>query len=276
MKKIFFLTVIFLVFIFAPLFCAKAVSMYVGVQIASAQAPGCTPGTITCNESATGKDSRWCLPVGTSASNSSQMAITKSDSCTRADSPTYNDTATYICSSCSAGYCLPSLSSKTNPFSIDYPVCMGDTLWSGLLDVTNGQNYKAYLYVPNFCPGYLNGNCYVASSADENCCDVCSDYGLTVVSGYSNCESSTSCYNARSYDDATCKVASKVRGSNCASCTTGAAYDFFDGSGNCWTTFGTGTSYVSCSNVVTGYKRVCSCNYPTTATKFQFPFTANF
>lgn len=268
-KKILFLLFIS-VLLLIPFANASATQMYVGVQINSAQAPGCTPGTSTCPGTAT--DNNWCLPVGTTDSNSSKMVVATTASCSHFDS---NTDPTNACSWCS-GVCL------STPVSVVKPTCSGDTIWSGLVDVTNGVNYKIYLWTPNFCPGYINGQCFVTAATEKNCCDVCNNYGLTARGGESNCTSSTTCYiDSSPYDDANCTREAKLKGSACSSCAANANYAYFDDSGNCFTSYNApwpSYQYGACNwTPASNQKRVCECNFPNNgSTGFNFTFTASF
>ncbi len=257
-QKTLFVALLLIGFIFIPVAKISATQVYVGVQIQSANAPGYNDGT---NPPMT--DNNWCLPANSSIGILSTAQY---------NYLTSNYDATSLCGP--SGYC-----STACPVSASIAtsrVCAGNTIYSGLVNLTNGSNYKVYLYTPSFCPGYANGACYVTTLANKNCCDVCSNYGLTAMGGETNCSSSNcSDYNVY-YDDSNCSIEATLKGSACSVCNTGATYSYFSGN-NCWTTYGGSSYYPACSWSSSGLTRVCTCNADTgTPTGFVFPFTANF
>lgn len=279
-KKTLLFIIFSIAFVLFPIAKVDATQVYVGVKIDKTIAPGCTPGTSDCSSTSPATDNYWCLPAGSESYQSTQMAVTKSDACTYTNS---NYAASDMCYYCInyAGipdYCLPAVSPSSNPVVTTSPTCVGgNTIWSGLLDLTNNADYQIYLYTPNFCPGYLNGYCWVSDTVNENCCDVCSHYGLTAAGGESDCINSSDCYNNYYYDDNNCTTEAKLMGSACSSCTTGASYAYYSSTDkSCYTTYDSYNYYGSCSTALSGYNRVCACNYANTATGFLFSFTASF
>ena len=286
---------LFIIFVFVPVIRVDATQVYVGVQINRATAPGCVAGSgYECGDyyktySGYMPDNNWCLPAGTSNSPDTQMAIITHDtSCTNNYTSNASSPNT-VCSYCSADptsyYYNPNSNclSATSPFvSATEPACPGgNSIWSGLLDLTNGASYNAYLYTSNFCPGYLNGYCYVTaaslpSTQQDDCCDICANYGLTAFGGENNC-SSSSCSNNLYYDDANCTAEAILMGSACSSCTTGSSYSYFNPTTKaCFTPYNSSYYSYSCSAVNPGYERVCQCNYPGGSAGFLLPFTASW
>lgn len=274
MKKIFFLIIIFSALFLTHPLSANATQVYVGVTITKAEAPGCVPGTSNCGTSYANalKDENWCLPVG------SKMAITQNQSCSYFE--TGNSDPADICqyNYCGNNHCLSATSPSTNPITSNQPVCPGtnnDTMWSGLLDLTSGSQYKIYLYAPSFCPGIVDGSyCWVAG-VNKSCNEVCGGHNLTPA-GYGSCYNYYGTYdgNTGGYN---CSAMEKLKGSTCSTCQGTSSYSYYSGS-NCFynTNYGYDYSPDSCTWKDAGAGRVCACNYAYNngATGFLFDFTA--
>ena len=295
-NKSLLIIVLFVIFVFVPVIKVGATQVYVGVQINRATAPGCVAGySYECGTSylsASGymPDNNWCMPVGTPSYPDTQMSIMTSDtSCTNYyTSNGYSpSSACYYCSADPANSYYNANSnclSATSPIvSSTAPACPGGSdIWSELLNLTNGASYNVYLYSQNFCPGYMNGYCYVTAaslpSTQQDCCDICANYGLTAAGGESSCSSSYCSNNIMYYDDANCTAEATLMGSACSSCTTGSSYNYFNPSTKaCFTSYNSSSYSFSCSAAASsGYDRVCQCNYPGGNAGFLFPFTASW
>ena len=268
-KKIFLFIIFATVIIFTLPLKADAIETYVGVQIVSAQAPGCTPGTTTCPGTAT--NSNWCLPAG-SDNITSKIVITTTNSCSYFDD---NYDPTYVCqyNYCGSNFCL------SNSVSVVKPICAGDDpIWLGPIVLNSGIAYRAYLYVPNFCPGYISGSCWVSGQASENCCAVCERYGLTSALYYggttTDCQNSY-CLNSGN-NDQNCRIEAALKGSACSVCNQGHDFNYFSGD-ECYTTYNAPwpkNAYGNCDWSDPQFSRVCACNFPNMSTGFSFTFTA--
>lgn len=236
----------------------NAEQVYVGVTIVHAGIYGQPSGT------------NWCLPGGYQ-NLGTQMVITKDSFCSASNS---NQTASSVCGSCS-GYCYGS-----SPDQVTYtafPTCPGGTIWSRLIDITNGDHYKVYLYTPTFCPGYIDelGACWVSDKPNEDCNAVCSNYGLT-----SSGNGTDSCLSDTADDDSNCSIEASLMGSACSGgCNTGASYSDYNPSTKvCNTTHPSYFYSISCSYSDPNFANVCSCNIPAAGdngTGFILPTSAS-
>jgi hypothetical protein len=250
-KKIFLIIVLLAALSIVPATKIFAQQFYIGLNISSISgAPGASGVA----------DKYWCLPGG-SGTSGTRMTVTTFPTCKNIKISCLYDT-TYLSA----------------------PACAGDTIWSGLETLEDGSVYEVDLHAPNFCPGYMgsDGNCFVADAAGENCCDVCGHYGMTTKGGEANCATNTTdCVSNTSADDSHCTIESTLMGANCSGgCTKGSSFSYYSLADNsCYTTYGGGPSFVSCSAPLANLNRVCSCNTfsgtPSTAS-FSFPFTAHF
>jgi hypothetical protein len=286
-KKI-LLLIIFTLLVLIPATRASATQVYVGVAIVRATAPGyvstasscssgsCPSGYVCSSGYCYPADSNWCLPGGhidnttTNTTVGTQMAITKSDTCSYTSD---NNPASSMCYECTyyagiSNYCL-----SANPVYETSPTCIGNTIWSGLLDLTNSSAYNVYLYMPSFCSGYYSGGnqCLEIDTDNENCNNVCSHYGQTPVN------SGTQCYYYGDYND-NCSEIAALKGSPCTTCTNAATYSWFDNSGNCNYNDSYDQSPATCATSPgAGYTRVCDCYFASSnGTGLLFPFTASF
>ena len=246
---------------FLPITKAGATQVYVGVKIASAVAPGYDANSDGVYGS-TEMDNNWCLPVD------SQMAILNSTACDYlSNNYSAADISNYYCSSSF----IPDVSTGVKYVTTTSPTCAGNTIWSGLLNLTTATSYKIYLYTPNFCSGYYDGYCYAKWTAGKNCTETCAHYGMTTVYANPDClaYSGTYNYSTGEYD---CSGEAKLKGSACASCTSGS-YSYYSTSTNaCFYS----SSYGACTWLDSNYVRVCNCNFNGTATGFNFNFTSSF
>jgi hypothetical protein len=235
--------------IFIPAGKIGAAQYFVGVTIASGQAPGYPAGTT---------DTNWCLPYTTT------MAIRNS-----------------------SGTNLTAISPTVNPVTIPTAGCAGKTIWSGLVDLTSGTNYQIYVSIPTpepvYCPGYAVIEVYTGdvsacwtswnvSGQEKSCSAICSHYGLT----YKVYNTSYS-YNYQAANN--CAIEGFLMGGTCSSCTTNATYNYYNP-----TTYAcySSTTYQGDANGLatlgTDLAKVCACNIQdnSTATAFTFTFTPSF
>lgn len=251
LKKI-LLTIFFCsVLLFIPLVKVGATQVYVGVQINAAQAPGYPAGSV---------DNNWCLPV------ESEMVILNTTACSYLTS---NYPATYMPSYCPTSV-VTAIAPTSTVVELTTPVCNGSTFWSGLLNLTNGGSYKIYIYTPNFCSGYSDGNCYQKWIAGKNCNEICSHYGMTPYTSGTNCLNYYGTYEGGTY---TCSMLANLKGSACASCTDGTHSYYSTSTNACWRN---SAQWSACTWSDPNYVRVCACNFDYTATGFNFNFTASF
>jgi len=144
---------------------------------------------------------------------------------------------------------------------------MGDTLWTPLIDLTNGNQYTAQLVVP-FCfdPGEYDSRgpyCWFKGDANQNCNEVCSSNNTTILPD-SNCiESDPDCIMLAAFFGSIDNCRS---GDPAPSLFTGWGYDTF-----WWGGTGGGDW---CSYKTSSYQRICTCQFDTGT--FNFPFTASF
>jgi hypothetical protein len=253
MKKI--LLLIFLsILIIIPAGSIYATQYYVGVTIASAQAPGYPSGTTNSN---------WCLP------NKTTMAIRNN-----------------------SGIALTAISPTSNPVIVSSPICAGNTLWSGLFDLTSGTDYQIYIYPTgssannyyySYCPGVLgwtNSYCWVAWQENKNCAETCAHFG-SVIQPYN-----TYTYNYQnnstnsSNTEYNCGIESILMGSSCSSCTAGATYNYYNASSkSCYYSQTYYNSNDTAGSVaLPGYVRACPCYIQNNNNRadFTFTFTPNF
>lgn len=241
MKKI--LLFVFLAFlIIIPAGKVGAAQYFVGVVIASAQAPG-YPSPATNNN--------WCLPKGTT------LAIRNS-----------------------GGTNLTPIAPTTNPTEISLPGCSGRTIWSGLFNLTTATTYQVYIqpginatngnYYYAYCSGSSDGNyngqCLVTwpvAGQNKNCVEICAYYNSTPFSSEMHIQN--------------CTLENFLMGTTCSSCTANAIYNYFEPStSKCYYTTANGAS--STARLGATLERVCNCyiqnNYSSPA--FTFTFTPNF
>jgi hypothetical protein len=257
MKNYFLFIFAALILFVAPQF-ASAANYFVGVTIASGQAPGYPSGVTNTN---------WCLP---------------------AISPYTSSWGTqfYIRSGTSA---LTPISPTANPISLAGPACAGDTVWSGLFNLTSGVTYNAYFNAQSYayCPGVMdywtNGSynydvaCWTAwdtPGQNKSCADVCSHYGSQVNAYTSN-------YPRLGQEAASnCRMVAKLMGGTCSSCTTNGTYDYYNPTTfACTTTTSTHNTADANGSATLGSDlvRVCACNVlNSTAASFSFNFTPTF
>jgi len=271
-----------------PIGWASAAQYFVGVTIASGSAPG-----YTSESGATAPtDNFWCLPVYGNAlvSDGKHPGFVKF----------------YIKNN--SGTALTAVSPTSNPTLLSYPACAGDTIWSGLFDLTSGTEYEIYFQLPdsyyNYCPGaHFDGHCFVSEYDNLDCCQTCSHYGLEEENTNANCSASSSyCvtgafYYGTSYGTAgtvdsgvtNCVVESMLMGGNCSSCTQVSTFGYYNTSTReCYTTQKWTTSYSNGSYY--GYSgscaalpsdelvRVCACDIQSVyiTPSFTFSFTPSF
>ena len=89
-----------------------------------------------------------------------------------------------------------------------------------LLNLSNGSPYNVYLYAPSFCPGYINGYCWVLApslpSNQQDCCDICANYGDLRLEGkviVRRAFSPVQFQYYNNYDDANCTNEAELMGS---------------------------------------------------------------
>jgi len=240
-----------------------AANYFVGVTIASGQAPG-NPSPAT--------NTNWCLPARGS-SYGTQFYIR-------------NGTTN-----------LTPVSPTANPINLPGPACAGDTVWSGLFNLTSGTTYNAYFNLGgnnyNYCPGFwgstgdtnCNNNCtstcwvsWDTPGQNKSCNQVCSYYNLT-----NTYYTGTYPWQIMGYSDGlNCGIVSKLLGGTCSSCTQNATADYYNPTTfACYTTQSWywaadagGNGVLNDSSLV----RVCPCNIQTTYTNinFAFNFTPTF
>jgi len=65
-------------------------------------------------------------------------------------------------------------------YTTSQQTCVGDTIWSGLVDLTNGAQYGIRLQVPLCTDGdYREGKCWYVGQQGQSCTQVCSTHGGT-------------------------------------------------------------------------------------------------
>jgi len=258
MKKYILIFLITLVVFAAPQF-ASAANYFVGVTIASGQAPGYpSPATNT----------NWCLPALSSYTSSW-------------------GTRFYIRNS--SGSNLTPVSPTVNPIDLAGPACAGDTVWSGLFNLTSGTTYQAYINAQSYayCPGnmdyWTNGSydydvtCWTAwdtPGQNKSCADVCSHYGSQV-------DPYTGNYPRQGQTaDKNCRMVAKLLGGTCSSCTTNGTYDYYNPTTYaCTTTTSAYNSGDTNGSATLGSEvvRVCPCRLQgSTSAAFTFNFTPTF
>jgi len=237
MNKKIFLLIIAAVLFLVPLAKVSAIQTYVGVKITAT-----TPTNSAGNASDSGK--LWCLPVGTYLQ---------------------------VASGSPFGSGLAPIGPSANPVYTTTPTCPGSTIWSGLLNLTNGSLYTIRIDAGggnyySYCSGTNNSSYGCMESWDtpgenQNCSAVCAHYGQTVGSNWNGL--------ANGY----CVDAVALKGSPCTTCNLSpSGFNYYDKSGNCW-------YYTNESPTGTwsdpNYIRVCRCNINNTGTNqlFDFPFT---
>ncbi len=161
-------------------------------------------------------------------------------------------------------YCLPKGttliikdSSDNNPQgtkAISKPICAGDTIWSNLVSLSTGTEYKAYISIGGaspynlstsingyYCPGFWNRGrsvlyndngyygCWVSLDTEKSCGETCSHFGLT----YSTMKYQ---WDSEPADDSyNCATESFLMGASCASCSKGSTYNYYDTiTHDCW------------------------------------------
>lgn len=231
-KKILFLLPLFIILMFLPVAKVWATNVYVGVQITATEplkAYGVPdPGQL------------WCLPVGT--------GLTIRNSTNTSDIVAISPTQTTVTSTKS--------------------LCPGDTIWSGLVNLTGGTVYNIRIVTPShpFCSGYYSSSCYEVWDAvgqDKDCNEICGRYGQQPYTSSGNC-----------YDGgaSNCNNIATLKGSPCTSCTSGSYSYYSKSDGACWYHNG----YSTCNWSDPDYVRVCVCSIvydPSGALTFLFPFT---
>ncbi len=256
MKNYFLFIFAALVLFVAPQF-ASAANYFVGVTIASGQAPGYPSGTTNTN---------WCLP-----------AISPQT--------TGYGTRFYIRSGTSN---LTPVSPTTNPIDLAGPACAGDTVWSGLFNLTSGTTYNAYFNAQSYayCPGVMDYDecqiwcdysCWVSwdtPGQNKSCAEVCAHYGTTPRIYTSNYPV---LFRPAAHN---CRTVAKLLGGTCSSCTTNGTYDYYNPTTfACTTTTSTHNTADANGNATLGSDlvRVCACNVlNSTAASFSFNFTPTF
>jgi len=256
MKKYFLFILTALVLFTAPQF-ASAANYFVGVTIASGQAPGYPSGVTNTN---------WCLPA-------------------LSPNTTAYGTRFYIRSGTSN---LTPVSPTTNPIDLAGPACAGDTVWSGLFNLTSGVTYNAYFNAQSYayCPGVMDYDgcqiwcdytCWVAwdtPGQNKSCADVCSHYGTTPRMYTSNYPV---LFQQAGYN---CRTVAKLLGGTCSTCTTNGTYDYYNPTTfACTTTTSTHNTADANGSATLGSDvvRVCACNVlNSTAASFSFNFTPTF
>ena len=256
MKKYFLFILAALMLFVAPQF-ASAANYFVGVTIASGQAPGYpSPATNT----------NWCLPALSPATTS-------------------YGTRFYIRNGTTN---LTPVSPTVNPIDLAGPACAGDTVWSGLFNLTSGTTYNAYFNAQSYsyCPGVVDYDdcswncaytCWVAwdtPGQNKSCADVCSHYGTTSVNYTGNYPW---LYRPAGYN---CRTVAKLLGGTCSSCTTNGTYNYYNPTTFACTT--TTTQYNSSdtngsATLGSDVVRVCACNLlNSNSASFAFNFTPTF
>jgi hypothetical protein len=257
MKKYFLFILTALVLFTAPQF-ASAANYFVGVTIASGQAPGYPSGVTNTN---------WCLP-----------AISP-------DSTNWG-TRFYIRSGTTN---LTPVSPTTNPVDLAGPACAGDTVWSGLFNLTSGVTYNAYFNAQSYayCPGtmayYYNGSndsgivcstSWDTPGQNKSCAEVCSHYGTTPKMYTSN-------YPMLGQNPSrNCSTVSRLMGGTCSSCTTNGTYDYYNPTTYACTTTASTHNTADANGAATlgsDVVRVCACDLLNfTTASFSFNFTPTF
>jgi hypothetical protein len=152
-------------------------------------------------------------------------------------------------------------------FTVNPSCAKGNTVWSPLLNLTNGTSYKACLYTPSFCAGYESAAGYCLETdttpgAQQDCNSVCGHFGQIPTD---------SCYESGDSDN--CSAIEALKGAPCLTCSPSTLYSFYDNSGNCYYH----NFYdASCSAAPSGVTRVCACYHASAGAGFLFPFTASF
>ncbi len=238
-KKILLLIFLaFLIIIPAGKVGATTAQYFVGVTIASAQAPGYNSGTT---------DNNWCLLYGTN------LYIRDNN-----------------------GNNLTAISPTTNPVPISAPGCAGTTIWSGLFNLTSGTTYQVYIvpgenvsdgnYYFAYCSGWnTDWRCFTSwntSGQNKSCDDVCSHHASVASTDDTQGD---------------CSVEAFLMGGTCATCTATSNYNYYNPSTNdCYytTSGGASTSATLGSSLV----RVCYCNtnWNYNSPNFTFSFTPSF
>ena len=243
MSKKILLLVFFSFLIIIPAGNAGAAQYYIGVAIASGQAPG-NPSTVT--------NTNWCLPRGTT------LHIRNS-----------------------SGTDLPAITPTVNPTEISRPGCAGRTIWSALFNLTSGTTYQIYIfpaenfgyyayYYYGYCSGSADpnysGECLVTwptAGQDKNCTEVCAYYGSTADTGARH--------------EQNCNFESFLMGATCSSCTANATYNYYDPTTRaCFYTTTDGAS--ATARLGATLERVCRCPLTNNNTypNFTFTFTPSF
>jgi len=215
---------------FFPLTKITATNVYVGVQIAA------TEPLNSSSQPDPGK--LWCMGVGTTVGVLSGAPPGTS-------------------------YLTP-VSPTLNPITTITPTCPGGTIWSGLLNLTNGTTYTIRIITLNhaFCSGYYYSYCYETWDVvgqGKNCYDVCGRYGQTPMT------SGTDCYSGNVND---CSRINTLRGITCATCNSGSYTYYSKATNDCWYK----TGYASCTWSDPNYVRVCVCTLNTNAGPYTFNF----
>ena len=229
-KKTLFFIISLSVLVFIPIAKVSAVNVYVGVQIAA---------TEPINSSGYPDSGKlWCMGVNT------KMGV-------------YSGTFP-------GSTIVSAIGGTSNPTTITSPLCPGGTVWSGLLNLTNGTTYTIKIVTPNyaFCSGYHYSYCYETWDVvgqGKNCYDVCGRYGQTPMT------SGTDCYSGNVND---CSRINTLRGITCATCNSGSYTYYSKTTNDCWYKNG----YAPCEWSDPNYVRVCVCTLNTTAGPYTFNF----
>jgi hypothetical protein len=250
-KKLSFL--FFGVLVFLMPIEVSATPYFLGVEIDSASAPA---------YDSTMLDTNYCLPVN------STMEIkhgTISNPGVKVDPILYTGTV--------------------NPVTLAVPACAGSTIWSGLLNIENGNSYVIEIAPNSYCPGYLNnGYCWVAYASNKDCIETCGHYNLVPRLCYApyqdKCSAPiVSCEVMRS-------LAAALRNSETfqypGSCSAGVGFVYSSYSSSAGTSYINISSADKCSDCLwkntdpkVDILRACTCMYPFgTPPVLKFDYTA--
>lgn len=236
-KKTLLFATFFTALAFFPIARVSATNVYVGVQV--------TATTPINNSGVADTGKLWCLPVGTTMGLQNGVPP-------------------------GSGYLTP-VGSTSNPVTTILPTCPGSTIWSGLLNLTNGTPYTIRIYTParSFCSGIFGDYNYCFETWDvvgqnKNCNDICAHYGQTPMSSGTDCYAGYYTYN--------CATIEALKGSSCSTCTAGS-YNYYSKTDN--SCFYKANSYVNCAWSDPNYVRMCICNLnnSTGYSSFNFSFT---
>jgi hypothetical protein len=158
---------------------------------------------------------------------------------------------------------------KGSTVTISSDICIGDNIWSGLVDLESGQSYSIKLENLN-CNGKIdsrqvngqpNDYCWYGGDFNQNCTTVCSANNTTTLPDSGCIET-----------DPDCVILTAFFGGG-HTCYNGDAFPMLYIGDNQFKN-GVGSSGDWCSYSSGYHKRICACVM--SYTNFIFPFTASF